>query len=335
MHLTDTVTGRIFNEDERIVALLLQRRMHGHPDPIKASAFRPLYPNEYFEPVSFPIMGKAGPSCSFVPDDNQIAADLAIAYGDASDWAGLTLKAFSKEGLKVVEYRNHKDEAIDPQRFALFTISRDTYLALQKTARNRQDKEWSVKTILSSLIECRDLVLHKKADLSDRERYVAWNATMRLRAPEQTADGKHKETPVSNRVLSEGDDSVGIGARRFIEFRWKFAEDFRQGVAGTDEKLREFLSSAYDHFNLMKGLDHHSFTLRPSSIGFASSNNFEAAKRLIEIAKEDIATVVLQHTKNYDYEDDFQDRLSPLAARIAEIKKQISGELERTPAYNG
>jgi hypothetical protein len=335
MHLTDTVTGRIFNENERIVALLLQRRMHGHPDPIKACAFRPLYPNEYFEPVSFPIMGKAGPESSFVPDDNQIAADLAIAYGDASDWCDLTTKAFSKEGVKVIEFRIHKDDTVDPQRFALFTISHDTYRALQKASRNRQEKAWSVDTIHSSLVACRDLTLNKNTELSDRERYVAWNATMTFRAPEQTADGKHIDMPVSNRVLSEGDDSVGIGARRFIGHRWKFAEDFRQGVAGTDDKLRQFLASAYDHFNLMKGLDHHSFTLRPSSLGFASSNNFETAKRLIDIAKEDIATVVLQHTKNYDYEDDFQDRLNPLATKIAEIKKQISDELQRTPAYKG
>jgi hypothetical protein len=335
MHMTDTVTGRVFQEEELVVGLLLQRKVHGHPDPIKASAFRPLYPNEYFEPVSFPIMGKAGPSCSFIPDANQIAADLAIAYGDASDWGDLTSKAFSANGVKVVEIRLSKDDAVDSQRFALFTISYDTYRTLQKAARNRQEKDWSVETIHSSLIACRDLLLNNKSELSDRQRYVAWDATMKLRAPEHTADGKREDMPVSNRVLSEGDNSVGIGARRFVGHRWRFAEEFRQGVPGSDEKLREFLSSAYDHFNLMKGLDHHGFTLRPSSRGFQASNNFDTANRLIGIIKEDVACVILQHTKNYDYEDDFQDRLKPLADRLTEIKKQIADELSRAPSYRG
>lgn len=332
--LSDNVTKRTFNDNERVVALVIQKVEHGYPDRIKAAAHSPLYPGDIYQAISFPIRGTAKPFGQFEPDAGQVALELLLAYCNAGNWDAFASKAFGKDGFEPEVIKLSKEHQPRNVRFGLFTVSVPTYNAIIGNSPGNEEKQWSVDTIFSAISECRDFVL-KKGSISDRDGFIAWEASCYLRAPSQDKEGNRLEPPRSNEVMSEmnGPTEIDPNLRSFIAHRWEIGKRFRSGGdVDSDAKVREFLEATYDHHAFLRGLHSANFSIFPASYGRPGTNNFEVAKRLMETIKDDIAIVRGAYVQG-DYEERYKERLQPIADLVSQLRQDIEEELSRSNSY--
>lgn len=87
MHnVVDPVTGLSIRSGEEIVAIMIQRRVGGYPDAVKAIAKTPLGPTDMFEPASLPVFGRMGSYGDVVPHGEQLSAALFQEMASAKTW---------------------------------------------------------------------------------------------------------------------------------------------------------------------------------------------------------------------------------------------------------
>ena len=329
---TDAATGQSIRRGDRVVALVIDRRVGGYPDATTHAAIPGLSPTNVFEPVSLPIRGRYDEFGLVVPDAGQVSVAAVLDLVGEKDWKGFHAKAFGVDGnvklgngaIGKVHPVFGEDDGFRERPLGLCIYRESTWETVLSCSVNK-DRYGDVETVLRRMRQVKDAA---------SGRGMAWARNLGLLGLEQSVfheeDGTSADMPDLARALShrEGGDLLGKVAADWLTRRW-------EGHAPLDERAwsdaGETLGAVWDLMAAEEGLEILGKTYSPSSLT-RYGNDVEAIRLALATVK-DAGGAVIERVGDWP-EDTAGARLEELLAQAEELLAGIRAGLAevRSPA---